>query len=294
MSEKPMPKPKGATTIYGENNGEKVVDLKLYQLSPFTNHPFKVIENSSLMELMESIKQHGVTTPIIVRPKDRGEYEIVSGHRRVKACELLEKETIPTFIRKLTDEEAVFQMVDTNIHREEILPSEKAFAYKMKLEAIKSQGKRSDLTSAPLGEKSKTSIQEVAETSGESKNQVQRYIRLTELIPEFLDMVDGKKIPFQTAVELSYLLQPDQEKTKKVMEELGIIPSLDQGIQLKSCAKEGNLSQTIIESILKPSGDKIKKITLKVESTKYFPENTPKAEMEKVIAELLEQWSKSQ
>lgn len=294
MAVKPLPAPKIPSALFGEQNGEKVTELKLNQLFAFTNHPFKVVEDGSLTELMDSIQAHGVTTPIIVRPKDRGEYEIVSGHRRVKSCELLQKETIPAFIRTLSDEEAVFQMVDTNIHREQILPSEKAFAYKMKLEAIKNQGKRSDLTSAPVGEKSKTSVQEVAETSGESRNQVQRFIRLTELIPDFLDRVDCKKLPFQTAVEMSYLSQKEQEILRDVMEQLKLTPSLDQANRLKACHKEKKLTKTVIESILKPSEVTVKTTSLRVESSKYFPKNTPKLEMEKVIADLLEQWSKSQ
>lgn len=290
---KPL-QPKIPTALFSGNEGEKVKDVKLNQLSSFENHPFKVIEDDSLHELMESIENHGVSNPIIVRPKDRGEYEIISGHRRVKACELLEKETIPAFIRKLDDEEAIFQMVDTNIHREQILPSEKAFAYKMKLEAIKRQGERKDLTSEQVVPKL-SAREKVASESGEKSGiQISRYIRLTELIPDFLDLVDSKKLPFNTAVELSYLTHEEQENVHQTMEERALTPSQEQAVSLKKCSKEGNLSLNVIESILVPLQAKPKKMSVKFDRNKYFPQDTPKAEIEKIVTGLLEEWQAKQ
>lgn len=282
---------------FNDVDGEQVVNLQLETLETFENHPFYVREDEKMVELVESIEKLGVTTPIIVREKGRGMYEIIAGHRRKKACELLELTSIPAFIRDLDDEEAILHMVDTNIQRDEILPSEKAYAYKMKLDALKKQGKRTDLTSHQVGEKSeqgKTSVEKISEDSGDSKIQIHRYIRLTHLIPHFLDLVDGKKLPFNVAVELSYLNHEEQDNVQKTMDNLKLIPSLDQSTRLKSCSKEGNLSQTVIESILTPSEEKVKRVSVKVESSKFFPENTPKAEMEKIITELLEQWKKKQ
>ncbi|MFI3254504.1 MAG: ParB/RepB/Spo0J family partition protein [Eubacteriales bacterium] len=279
-------------TYFSDVEGEQVVDLALTSLEPFKNHPFKVLEDSKMDELVESIKNFGVATPIIVREKGRGDYEIIAGHRRTKACEILNLEKIPAFIRDLDDEEAVLYMVDTNIQREEILPSEKGFAYKMKLEAIKRQGERSDLTCAQLGHKSEKtkSVQKVAESSGESRNQVQRYIRLTYLTPLLLDLVDEKKLPFNVAVELSYLTTTEQEFVLKE----SVIPSLEQATKLKKYSKEGKLTETLIESILSEQKEKEKRTSLKVDTKKYFPKNTTKAQMEEVITELLENWSNSQ
>ncbi len=279
--------------LFNGKEGEKVTEVKLNQLFSFENHPYKVLEDDSLHELMESIKNHGVITPIIVRSKDRGEYEIISGHRRVKACELLEKETIPAFIRKLDDDEAILEMVNTNIYREQILPSEKAFADKMKSEALKRKAGRPVKNYSPVGnnlEEKKTSVEEVSEHLGESKNQIFRYIRLTFLITDFLDLVDNKKLPFQTAVELSHLSHEQQENVLKTMEERNLTPSQEQAVSLKKCSKEGNLSLNVIEGILVPLQAKPKKISVKVETSKYFPDNTPKAEIELVVARLLEEW----
>lgn len=276
------------------NSGkEEVVDVEIRQLVPFENHPFKVLEDDSMAELMESIQEHGVSVPIIVRPKGRGIYEIVAGHRRSKACELVGIEKVPAFIRELSDEEAIFQMVDTNIQREQLLFSEKAFAYKMKLDALNRRGQRSDLTNSPMGnklEQGKTSVETVVETSGESKNQIFRYIRLTELIPDFLDQVDCKKLPFQTSVELSYLTLEEQENLHQKMREFDIIPSKEQAVKLRKYSKDGTLTEALIESILTESKDKPVKVSFKVETSKYFPKNTPKAEIEATITQLLEEW----
>lgn len=279
--------------LFGDTEGEQVVQLKIYELTSFQNHPFKVLEDDSLTELLESIKDHGVSTPIIVRPKGQGEYEIISGHRRAKACELLELATIPAFIRNLDDEEAVFQMVDTNIHREILLPSEKAFAYKMKLEALNRKGQRTDLTCGQLVHKSKAR-DDIAQNTEDSGRQIQRYIRLTELISDFLDQVDGKRLPFNTAVELSYLTPEEQEFVQQTMVERALVPSLEQATQLKKCSNEGNLSLTVVESILVPLQVKPKKMSVKFDRNKYFPKDTPKAEIEEIITKLLDQWHETQ
>ncbi len=296
MADKPLIKPKSATSIYGENDGEKVKELKLTQLFPFVNHPFKVQEDDSLAELMESISNHGVSNPIIVRPKDRGEYEIIAGHRRVKACELLGKESIPTFIRKLDDEEAVFQMVDTNIQREQLLPSEKAFAYKMKAEAMKRKNGRPKNSGqvVPSFEQGKVTTDLVGDTVGESGRQVKRYIRLTFLIQDFLEQVDLKKLPFNTAVELSYLTHEEQENVHQTMVQRTLTPSQEQATSLKKCSQEGKLNLTVIESILVPLQAQPKKTSLKLDTSKFFPKDTPKAEMEQLVVHLLEEWQARQ
>ncbi|MFI3255522.1 MAG: ParB/RepB/Spo0J family partition protein [Eubacteriales bacterium] len=288
-TKKVISKPKVSTSLFGDTHGEQVVQLKLYELSSFKDHPFKVLEDESLTELLESIKQHGVTTPIIVRSKGQGAFEIISGHRRVKACELLELPTIPAFIRNLDDDEAVFQMVDTNIQREMLLPSEKAFAYKMKLEAIKRKAGRPENNGGLLVHHSKTR-DDLAENTEDSGRQIQRFIRLTELIPDFLDLVDLKKLPFQTAVELSYLSHEEQENVNQTMVQRALTPSLEQATFMKKCSNDGNLSLTVIESILIPLEVKAKKVSFKIDRNKYFSKETPKAEIEELIIKLLDQW----
>ncbi len=290
---KTIAKRRVATSLFGDTEGEQVVQLNLYELSSFKDHPFKVLEDDSLAELTESIKDHGVTTPIIVRPKGQGEYEVIAGHRRKKACELLQIVTIPAFIRDLDDEEAVFQMVDTNIQREMLLPSEKAFAYKMKLEAIKRKAGRPENNGGQLVHHSKTR-DDLADNTDDSGRQIQRFIRLTELIPDFLDQVDGKKLPFNTAVELSYLTPEEQGHVQETMHQRALTPSLDQATAMKKCSKDGNLSLTVIETILIPQEIKPKRVSFKIDRNKYFPKETPKAEIEEIITKLLDQWHETQ
>lgn len=282
-------------TFFHDVMGEQVVELELATLLPFENHPFKVLEDETMTELVESIDKFGVASPIIVREKGRGMYEIIAGHRRTKACELLGKSTIFAIIRDLDDEEATLYMVDTNIQREEILPSEKAFAYKMKLEAIKRKAGRPEKNCTQLAHNSETkkSVEIIAEDSGTSKDQVRRYIRLTCLTTDFLDLVDSRKIPFSVGVETSYLSHEEQLNLLEIMDKLKVIPSLDQSTRLKTCSKEGSLTLTVMESILTPCDTKPQRVSLKVDSGKYFPKGTPKAKMVETIELLLENWKQS-
>ncbi len=290
---KKLAKPKVATTLFGDEKEELVVQVKLYELKPFQNHPFKVLEDDSLTELLESIKDHGVSNPIIIRPKGQGEFEIIAGHRRAKACELLGLDTIPAMIRDLDDDEAVFQMVDTNIQRETLLPSEKAFAYKMKLDAIKRKAGRPVKNSCLVGTNLR-SDDTLAQGTDDSARNIQRFIRLTELILHFLDLVDGKKLPFQTAVELSYLTHEEQENVHHTMEQRALTPTLEQATAMKNCSKEGNLSLTVIESLLIPVETKPKRVAFKIDRNKYFPKDKPKAEIEELITTLLDNWYENQ
>lgn len=287
---------KSPSSIFGDE-GEQVEEISLSELVEFTNHPFKVLEDDSMEELKESIAQHGIATPIIVRKKEKGQYEIIAGHRRTMACRLLGLETIPCIIRDLDDEEATLFMVDTNIQREMLLPSEKAFAYKMKSEAVKRKNGRPEKNYSPVGhslDKGKTTVALVSETSGESQKQVQRYIRLTELIPKFLDFVDTKKLPFQTAVELSYLSHQEQEDVAQTMDNLSVTPSLEQATKLKKYSKEGTLTPAVIDSILTESKEKPKKTTFKLDTRKYFPDKTSNKEIETLLTTLLDQWLENQ
>lgn len=241
-------------TTQNERDAEEyVVPIPLNQIDNFPNHPYKVIDNEKMEELSKSIKEFGVSQPVIVRKKENGRYEMISGHRRKRASELAGKENILAIVKDLTDEEATILMVDSNENqREEILPSEKAFAYKMKLEAIKKQGERNDLTSAPLVPKSntQTSREKIAEESGESHEQVRRYIRLTELIPEILEMVDEKRIAFRPAVEISYLSEENQYVLLDVMQFSDITPSLAQAIHMKKLEQENRLDTEKIEDLM--------------------------------------------
>ena len=241
------------TTQTERDAEEYVIPIPLSEIDDFPNHPYKVVDNEKMQELSESIKEYGVSQPVIVRKKENGRYEMISGHRRKRASELAGKEDILAIIKDLTDEEATILMVDSNENqREEVLPSEKAFAYKMKLEAIKRQGERKDLTSAPVVQKSDnmTSRERVAEESGESREQIRRYIRLTELIPEILDMVDEKKIAFRPAVEISYLSEDNQYVLLDVMQFSDITPSLAQAIHMKKLEQEGKLDADKIEELM--------------------------------------------
>ena len=229
---------------------EKVREIPLSELHPFKNHPFKVKDDEAMMETADSVRQYGILVPAIARPDPEGGYELVAGHRRHRASELAEKETMPVIVRDLDDDAATIIMVDSNLQRESLLPSERAFAYRMKLEAIKHQGERSDLTSRQVGEKSQTSIQLVASQAGESQRQVQRYIRLTELIPELLDMVDEKKIALNPAYELSFLKKEEQQDLLDAMDSEQATPSLSQAQRLKKYSQEGHLTLDMMRVIM--------------------------------------------
>ncbi len=250
---------------------EKVVEISLSELHPFKGHPFKVKDDDAMMETADSIRQYGVLVPAIARPDPSGGYELVAGHRRHRASELAEKETMPVIVRDLDDDAATIIMVDSNLQRESLLPSERAFAYKMKLEAIKHQGERSDLTSRQVGEKSSTSIQLVANQAGESQRQVQRYIRLTELIPELLNMVDEKKIALNPAYELSFLKKEEQTQLLDAMDSEQATPSLSQAQRLKKFSQEGRLSIDVMRAIM---GEEKKSDLDKVTFMQYILANT--------------------
>ena len=290
-----MPESKAAPKkSRADTGGEKVIEIPLAELHPFKNHPFKVKDDDAMMETADSIRQYGVLVPAIARPSPEGGYEIIAGHRRHRASELAEKETMPVIVRNLDDDAATIIMVDSNLQRESLLPSERAFAYKMKLEAIKHQGSREDLTSRQVGEKSQTSIQTVAEQAGESQRQVQRYIRLTELIPPLLDMVDEKKIAFNPAYELSFLTKEEQAQLVETMDYEQATPSLSQAQRMKKLSQEGNLTEDEMLKIMseEKKGD-LDKVTFTSDTLrKYFPRSYTPKKMEETIIKLLEQWQR--
>lgn len=274
---------------------ERVLDIPRSEISEFPNHPFKVRMDEAMLEMAESVKKYGVLVPALVRPKVNGGYEMVAGHRRMVASELAEKTTVPCIIRNLTDDEAIIVMVDSNLQRERILPSEKALAYKMKLEALNRQGKRTDLTSTPVVSKLRTS-EKVGLEGGDSREQVRRYIRLTELIPEIMQMVDDNKIAFRPAVELSYLPKEKQQSLLETMESEDCTPSLAQTIKMKQFSQDGRLNDDVILSILseeKPNQKEQIKIP-KERISKYFPEGTPAQKIEDTIIKALELYRKRQ
>ena len=278
-----------------QKNQEYVKNISIYEITDFPNHPFKVKMDDKMLETIESVRAHGVLVPALVREKPTGGYEMISGHRRKMASELAGKETMPCIVRNLSDDQAVIVMVDSNLQREEILPSEKAFAYKMKLDAMKRQGQRTDLTSTPLGQKlGKYSVEVLGKQVGESKSQIQRYIRLTELIPEILEMVDDKKISMRPAVELSYLPKEEQEILYDTMESEACTPSHAQAIKIRKFSAEGRLNEDVLLSIMseeKPNQVeqwKIPKNRLK----KYFPSGTTQQKMEETIIKALELYRK--
>lgn len=279
-----------------DENREKIIEIPLTELHPFKDHPFKVIDNEAMFDTAESIKQYGVLVPAIARPRDEGGYELVAGHRRKRACELAELETMPVIVRNLDDDAAIIIMVDSNLQRENILPSERAFAFKLKLEAIKRQGARSDLTCTQVGHKldGKKSVEIVAEQAGSSRNQVQRFIRLTHLIPEILSMVDEKKIAFNPAVELSFLKDNEQADLLEAMDMEQATPSLSQAQRLKKFSNEGKLSLEVMSAIMseEKKGD-LDKVTLTGDKLKrYFPKSYTPRQMEETIIKLLEGWHK--
>jgi len=272
---------------------EEIKPIKLEELKPFTEQPFKVLEDESMDELVESIKQSGVLSPIVTRPHPDGGYEILSGHRRARACELAGITEVPAVVKNLDDDTAIILLVDSNLQREHILPSEKAKAYQMKLEAMKRQGQRTDLTSAQFGQKSdhKLSKEILAEQVGESRNQIQRYIRLTNLIDPLLDMVDKNGIAMNAAVELSYLGSKAQSEVLEAIESEDTAPSIEQAKKIRRFNDEGRLNPDVILSIMQEQKPEKLKITLGDEQIKkYFPKSFTKKQMEDTIIKLLENW----
>ena len=272
---------------------EQIQQIPIAELHPFKNHPFKVLDDEAMQRTVESVAQFGVLAPLIARPRPEGGYEIISGHRRQHAAELAGLTTLPVIVRNMSDDEAVIHMVDSNLQREHILPSERAFAYKMKLEAIKNQGARSDLTSAQLGPKL-TAAEKVALDSDDSKSQVKRFIRLTNLIPELLELVDQKKISFNPAVELSYLADSEQRDFFEAMQDTQNAPSLSQAQQIKKLSQEGHCSYEAIFDIMgKEKKAEMDRLTIKNDVLrKYFPKSYTPRQMEETILKLLEQWQK--
>lgn len=279
---------------------EKIMELPISEIKEFKNHPFRVRQDEQMLKLIESVTEQGILLPTLVRPsKDGNGYEMVSGHRRMKAAELNELDKIPAIIRDLTDDQATIIMVDSNIQRETILPTERGFAYKMKLDAMKHQGRRTDLTLSQVGTKLKRADELLAEQVGESRNQVQRYIRLTELIEPLREMVDGlredkKKIAFNPAVELSYLSKGNQELVVKYIEELDLTPSHAQTIRMKELSKENRLDENVIYSIMtEVKANQKEKISFKMEDIdEYFPKDFTPRQKSEVILKLLKTWAK--
>ena len=275
---------------------EKIQEIPLSELHPFKNHPFKVKDDEAMMETADSIKQYGVLVPAIARPDPEGGYELVAGHRRHRASELADKETMPVIVRDLDDDAATIIMVDSNLQRESLLPSERAFAYKMKLDAMKHQGERVDLTCAQLGHKSdgRKSRDVLAEQVGQSKNQIQRFIRLTELIPELLDMVDEKKIALNPAYELSFLKKEEQVDLLDAMDSEQATPSLSQAQRLKKYSQEGHLTLDMMRVIRgEEKKSDLDRVTFTSDTLrKYFPKSYTPQRMQETIIKLLEAWQK--
>ena len=271
---------------------EKVQEIPLSELYPFPNHPFKVVDDERMLDTADSIREHGVLVPAIARPRADGGYELIAGHRRKRGCELAGLDTMPVIVRNLDDDASTIIMVDSNIQRESLLPSERAFAYKMKLEALNHQGKRTGLTSSQLGTKLMRTDEILAEQSGTSRNQVQRYIRLTELVPDLLDMVDAKKIAFNPAVELSYLKPEEQTALMEAMDSEQATPSLSQAQRLKRFSQEGTLSPDMMRAILSEEKKAdMDRVTLTGDTLrKYFPKSYTPRQMEQTILKLLEGW----
>ena len=278
-----------------EQKREQVQQIPIEELFPFKEHPFKVLDDEAMQRTVESVAQYGVLAPLIARPRPEGGYEIISGHRRQYAAKLAGLDTLPVIVRQMSDDAAVILMVDSNLQREHILPSERAFAYKMKLEALKNQGARSDLTSCQVGTKFRAD-ESLAEDTGESARNVQRFIRLTNLIPELLDLVDEKKISFNPAVELSYLDEAQQRDFLQAMDETQNAPSLSQAQRMKKLAQEGKLTYEAAFAIMgEAKKDELDKVVIKNDTLKkYFPRSYTPRQMEDVIIKLLEQWQRRQ
>ena len=287
---------KGADDIFSteesrqEQQREQVQQISIGELFPFKNHPFKVLDDESMQRTVESVEQYGVLSPLIARPRPEGGYEIISGHRRQHAAQLAGLDTLPVIVRNMDDDAAVLLMVDSNLQRENILPSERAFAYKMKLEALKNQGARSDLTSVQVAPK--LSTEKIGEEVGMSKDNVKRYIRLTNLVPELLDMVDEKKISFNPAVELSYLDAKQQQDFLEAMDASQNAPSLSQAIRIKKLAQKSEFSYDAVYDIMnEEKKSELDTVTIKNETLrKYFPRSYTPRQMESIIIKLLDQW----
>lgn len=276
------------------NGGEAIREIALTDLFPFKGHPFKVLDDQTMEEMVESVREHGVLVPGIARPRAEGGFELIAGHRRRHASELAGNTAMPVIVRELDDDDATLFMVDSNLQRENLLPSEKAWAYKMKLDAIRRRaGRPGKGNSGQVGQnlKGKASVEIVAENAGESYKQVQRFIRLTELLPQLLQMVDDRKLPFNPAVELSYLTQEEQETLLALMGELAAVPSLEQAKRLKKYSQEGKLSADVMDAILTEERPVPVQVTLKNDRLKkYFPPSYTQKQMEQVIFSLLETW----
>lgn len=275
---------------------ERVQNLPLEHLAPFPKHPFQVNDDEKMQELVESIRERGVLVPILVRPKESGEYEIIAGHRRNRACLLAGKTEIPAIVRDMDDDTAILLMVDSNLQREELLPSEKAFAYKMKLDAMKRQGQRSDLTSSQVGMKlQRQSLDMIGEQTGDSRNTIHRYIRLTNLVPMLLEQVDHKKIAFNAAVEVSYLMEQEQQMLCEVIQREECTPSLNQARRLKKYSQDGKLDGNVIDVIMTEEKPIEEKLVLKGDVlAKYFPRSYTPSQKQMVIEKLLEEWHRRQ
>ena len=292
---------KGADDIFSteesrqEQQREQVQQIPIGELFPFKNHPFKVLDDESMQRTVESVEQYGVLSPLIARPRPEGGYEIISGHRRQHAAQLAGLDTLPVIVRNMDDDAAVLLMVDSNLQRENILPSERAFAYKMKLDAIKNQGARSDLTSTQLVSKLRSNEQLGAENN-QSRETVRRFIRLTNLVPELLDMVDEKKIAFNPAVELSYLDESQQRDFLEAMNDTQNAPSLSQAQRLKRLAQEGHFSYDVAFAVMgEEKKDELDKVVIKNDTLrKYFPRSFTPKQMEDTIIKLLDQWQRKQ
>ena len=275
---------------------ERVQEIPLSELHPFKNHPFRVVDDEAMQRTVESVAQFGVLAPALARPRPEGEYELVAGHRRMRASELAGLETMPVIVRQMDDDTATIAMVDSNLQRETLLPSERAFAYKMKMEAMKHQGERTDLTSGQLGRKSdgKESRELIAEQTGESARQVQRFINLTNLIPELLDMVDRKEIAFNPAVELSFLKKEEQKGFLEAMDYGQSTPSLSQAQRIKKLSQAGMCTQEAMNTIMnEEKKSELDTVTLKNDVLrKYFPRSYTPKQMQDTIIRLLEQWQK--
>ena len=276
-----------------DQTAEKVQEIPLSELHPFKDHPFKVLDDEAMQKTVESIRQYGVMVPAIARPSPEGGYELIAGHRRHHASELAGKETMPVIVREMDDDAATILMVDSNLQREELLPSERAFAYRMKLEAMKHQGERRDLTSCQIGTKFRADEQ-LAKDAGESARTVQRFIRLTYLIPELLDMVDQRKVAFNPAVELSYLTEDEQRDFLEAMDYAQATPSLSQAQRIKKYSQEGKCSLDVMCAVMdEVKKDDMSKVTISHDVLrKYFPKSYTPKQMEDTIIRLLEQWQK--
>lgn len=278
-----------------ESRLPRIYDIPLSEIDDFPNHPFKVKMDEDMNQLVQSVKERGIITPVTLRQKEDGRYEIVSGHRRRKACELAGLERVPAEIKELSRDEAIILMVESNLQRSIILPSEKAFSYKMRLEAMKRQGQRTDLTLSPVGTKSGRSSEVITAETGDSRNQIYRYIRLTELIPELLDMVDENKIAFRPAVEISYLTETEQHNLLNSISYNDATPSLPQAIRLKEFSKDGKLSAEVIEAILgEEKPNQHEKISFKAERLRpYIPSTVPLEKTEDYIIKALEYYQRA-